>query len=79
MTRPLGATLVEVFMSIRKLQVPGCYKHDNPALGGYICGIFSLSLVTEMNNPDLFKVATFILKQVLSYYYAPFLRLGAYK
>ena len=36
MTRPLGATLVEVFMSIRKLQVPGCCKHDNPALGGYI-------------------------------------------
>ena len=36
MTRPLGATLVEVFMSIRQLQVPGCCKHDNPALGGYI-------------------------------------------
>ena len=35
MTRPLGATLVEVFMSIRQLQVPGCCKHDNPALGGY--------------------------------------------
>ena len=36
MTRPLGATLVENFMSIRQLQVPGCCKHDNPALGGYI-------------------------------------------
>ena len=36
MTQPLGATLVEVFMSIRQLQVPGCCKHDNPALGGYI-------------------------------------------
>ena len=36
MSRPLGATLVEVFMSIRQLQVPGCCKHDNPALGGYI-------------------------------------------
>ena len=36
MTRPLGATLVEVFMSIRQLQVPGCCKHDNPSLGGYI-------------------------------------------
>ena len=36
MTRPLGATLVEVFMSIKQLQVPGCCKHDNPALGGYI-------------------------------------------
>ena len=35
MTRPLGATLVEVFISIRQLQVPGCCKHDNPALGGY--------------------------------------------
>ena len=35
MTRPLGATLVGVFMSIRKLQVPGCCKHDNPTLGGY--------------------------------------------
>ena len=41
MTRPLGATLVEVFMSIRQLQVPGCCKHDNPALGGYICGILN--------------------------------------
>ena len=41
MTRPLGATLVEVFMSKRQFQVPGCCKHDNPALGGYICGIFS--------------------------------------
>ena len=41
LSRPLGATLVEVFMSIRQLQVPGCCKHDNPALGGYICGIFS--------------------------------------
>ena len=35
MTRPLGATLVEVFMSIRQFQVPGCCKHDDPALGGY--------------------------------------------
>ena len=43
MTRPLGATLVEVFMSIKQLQVPGCCKHDNPTLGGYnMCGIFSL-------------------------------------
>src|SRR3954463_10540229 len=41
MTMPLGATLVEVFMSIRQIQVLGCCKHDNPALGGYICGIFS--------------------------------------
>ena len=41
LSRPLGATLVEVFMSIRQLQVPGCCKHNNPALGGYICGIFS--------------------------------------
>ena len=41
MTRPLGATLVQVFMSIRQLQVPGCCKHDNPTLGGYICGILS--------------------------------------
>ena len=36
MTRLLGATLVEVFMSIRQLQVPSCCKHDNPTLGGYI-------------------------------------------
>ena len=41
MTRPLGATLVEVFMSIKRFQVPGCCKHDNPTLGGYICGILS--------------------------------------
>ena len=39
MTRPLGATLVQVFMSIRQLQVPGCCRHDNLTLGGYICGI----------------------------------------
>ena len=42
MTRPLEATLVEVFMSIRQLQVLGGCKHDNPELGGYLCGIFSL-------------------------------------
>ena len=42
MTRPLGATLVEVFMGIRQLQVTGCCKHDNPTLGGYIYGVFSL-------------------------------------
>ena len=35
MTRHLGATLVEIFMSTRQLQVPGCCKHDNPTLGGY--------------------------------------------
>ena len=42
MSRPLGATLVEVFMSIRQLQVLGCCKHDNLELGGYIYGVFSL-------------------------------------
>ena len=36
LSRSLGATLVEIFMSIRQLQVPGCCKHDNPTLGGYI-------------------------------------------
>ena len=41
MTWPLGATLVEVFICIRQLYVPGCRKHDNPALGGNICGILS--------------------------------------
>ena len=41
LNRPLGATLVEVFMSIRQLQVPGCCKHDNPTLGGYIGGILN--------------------------------------
>ena len=54
MTRPLEATLVEVFMSIRQLQVPGCCKHDNPELGGYLCGIFSLWLMIEMNKHDFF-------------------------
>ena len=54
MTRPLGATLVEVFMSIRKLQVPGCCKHDNPALGGYIVWSIQFLLVTGMNNMDFF-------------------------
>src|SRR4051812_47989163 len=49
MTRPLGATLVEVFMSIKQLQVPGCCKHDNPTLGGYIIWSIQLLLVTGMN------------------------------
>ena len=62
MTRPLGATLVEVFMSIRQFQVPGCCKHDNPALEGYIYEVFSFCLVTEMNNMDFFKVAVIIWK-----------------
>ena len=79
MTRPLGATLVEVFMSIRQFQVLGCCKHDNPALGGYIIWNIQLWLVTEMNNLDFFKVATFILKQVLSYHYVLLLRLGGYR
>ena len=67
------------FMSIRQLQVPGFCKHDNPVLGGYICGIFSLWLMIEMNNPVFFKVATLILKQVLSYHYVLLLRLGCYR
>ena len=79
MTRPLGATLVEVFMSIRQLQVPGCCKHDNPALGGYIIWNIQFLLVIEMNNPDFFKVGTLILKQVLSYHYVLLLRLGGYR
>ena len=54
MTRPLGATLVEVFTSIRQLQVPGCCKHDNPALGGYIVWSIQFLLVTGMNNMDFF-------------------------
>ena len=33
MSRPLGTTVVEVFMSIRQFQVLGCCKHDNPTLG----------------------------------------------
>ena len=33
----------------------------------------------EMNNPDFFKVATLILKQVLSYHYVLLLRLGGYR
>ena len=55
MTRPLGATLVEVFMSIRQLQVPGCCKYDNPAFGGYIVWSIQFLLVTGMNNMDLFE------------------------
>ena len=54
MTRPLGATLVEVFMSIKQLQVPGCCKHDNPTLGGYIVWSIQFLLVTGMNNMDFF-------------------------
>ena len=32
-----------------------------------------------MNNPDFSKVATFIFKQVLSYHYVLFLRIGGYR
>ena len=35
LSRPLGDTMVEDFMSIMQFQVLGCCKHDNPALGGY--------------------------------------------
>ena len=55
MTRPLEATLVEAFMSIRQLQVPGCCKHDNPTLGGYIVWSIQFLLVTGMNNMDFFE------------------------
>ena len=37
-----------------------------------------LLIMIEMNNPDFFKVATLILKQVLSYHYVFLLRLGGY-
>ena len=77
MTRPLGATLVEVFMSIRQFQVPGCCKHDNPALGGYIIWNIQFLLVIGMNNMDFFKVAVFILKQVLSHHFVSAQDLGA--
>ena len=49
MTRPLGATLVEVFMSRRQFQVPGCCKHDNPALGGYITQV---EITSNMQVPS---------------------------
>ena len=71
--------MVEDFMSIKQLQVIGCCKHDKPALGGYIIWNIQLRLVTEMNNLDFFKVATFILKQVLSYHYVFLLRIGGYR
>ena len=43
MIRPLGLRWFKFFMSLTQLQVPGCCKHGNPTLGGYICGIFSLT------------------------------------
>ena len=60
LNRPLEVTLVEVFMSIRKLQVPGRCKHDNPTLGGYIIWSIQFLLVTGMNNMDFFQVAVII-------------------
>ena len=48
--------------------------HNDPALGGYIYGVFSFLLVTEMNNLDFFKLVTFILKQILRCYYVTFLK-----
>ena len=68
MTWPLGATLVEVFMSIRQFQVPGWCKQDNPALGGYI--IWSIQfLLSDWDEQHGFlqKVAVLILKQVLNH------------
>jgi len=53
--------------------------HNDPALGGYIWGIFRLWLMIEMNNQDFFKVVTIILEQVLSYHYVLLLRLGGYR
>ena len=55
MTRPLGATLVEVFMSIRQFQVLGCCKHDNPSLGGYIYGIFSFFTGDSDEQPEFLQ------------------------
>ena len=78
MTRPLGATLVEVFMGIKQLQVPGCCKHDNPALGGYIIWSIQFLLVTEINNKDFFKVAVIIWKQV-SYHNFVLLKTWGYR
>ena len=68
----LGGYTVEVFMSIRQLQVPGCCKHDNPALGAYIYGVFSFLLVNEMKNMDFFKVAVIIWKQVSNHHFVLF-------
>ena len=68
---------MKFFMSIGKLQVPGCCKHDNPALEGYITWSIQFLLVTEMNNMDFFKVAVFILKQVLSHHFVSAQDLGA--
>ena len=78
MTRPLGATLVEVSMSIRQFQVAGCCKHDNPTLGDYIYEVFSFLLVTEMNNMDLFTVVVIIFtkSQIITLFCS---RLGGYR
>ena len=72
MTRPLGDTLVEVFMSIRQFQVPGCCKHDNPVLGGYIIWSVQFLLVTGMNNMDFFKSGSIYITLFCS-------RLGGYR
>ena len=58
MTRPLGATLVEVFMSIRQLQVPANYCIMTRHLGATYME-YSIYMI-EMNKPDFFKVATLI-------------------
>ena len=65
MTRPLGATLVEVFMSIRQLQVLGCCKHDNPTLEGYKIWNIQFLLVTGMNNMDFFKIGSIYIEASL--------------
>ena len=66
MTRPLGATLIEVFISNYKSQVAASMTTRH--LGLHIWSIQSL-LVTKMNNMDFFKVAAIIWKQVLSHHF----------
>ena len=41
LTRPLGATLVEVFYEYKAITSPCTLLHNDPALGGYIYGVFS--------------------------------------
>ena len=56
MTRPLGATLIEVFISNYKSQVAASMTTRHL---GATCVEYSVYMI-EMNKPDFFKVATLI-------------------
>ena len=73
MTRPLGATLIEVFISNYKSQVAASMTTRH--LGATYME-YSVYMI-EMNKPS--SRLKHLLEQVLSYHYVLLLRLGGYR